>query len=257
MAEAATAIATVVEAPVPAVAPASESAALISMIERAARDPAVNIDKMERLFEMSERAQKRAAQVEFDASFALMQAKLPEIDRKGKITIRDKNDKEIIIQSTPYALWEDTNKLIKPILADHGFALSFRTGQTAEGKITTTCILSHRGGHREETTMILGHDSTGSKNAVQAIGSSTSYGKRYTACAILNITTRGEDDDGKKGGDAPTITQEQAETLVEMIESVDGNTKQFCTYFKIEKVSDLPANHFERAMTAVKGRVRK
>ena len=33
----------------------TETAALISMIERAARDPSVDITKMERLFEMAER----------------------------------------------------------------------------------------------------------------------------------------------------------------------------------------------------------
>jgi hypothetical protein len=51
--------------------------------------------------------------------------------------------------------------------------------------------------------MILPHDSTGSKNAVQAVGSSTSYGKRYTACALLNITSRGEDDDGETAAKKP------------------------------------------------------
>lgn len=234
----------------PAVAVVSESAALISMIERAARDPAVDVTKMERLFEMQERADKRRAQVEYDIAFAAMQPELPEIDRKGKIIIK-KKDTEEIIQSTPYALWEDTNKLIKPILGQYGFGLSFRIATAADGKLAITCILSHRGGHREETTIPLQHDSTGSKNAVQAVGSSTSYGKRYTACAILNITTRGEDDDGKKGGAAPTITQEQEDAIREKIEATDSHLPSFCKYFKVEKLPDLKATDFDRAMTAL------
>jgi hypothetical protein len=49
--------------------------------------------------------------------------------------------------------------------------------------------------------MTLPLDTSGSKNNVQAVGSSTSYGKRYTATLLLNIRTKGEDDDGHAGGD--------------------------------------------------------
>ena len=63
------------EAPqVPAVT--SEAGALISMIERAARDPAVDIAKMERLFDMQERAEKRRAETAFNAAMAAAQAEL-------------------------------------------------------------------------------------------------------------------------------------------------------------------------------------
>ncbi|WP_340146807.1 ERF family protein [Halomonas sp. PA16-9] len=44
--------------------------------------------------------------------------------------------------------------------------------------------------------MLLPADISGNKNAVQAFGSSTSYGKRYVLSALLNIT-RGQDDNGK------------------------------------------------------------
>jgi hypothetical protein len=43
-------------------------------------------------------------------------------------------------------------------------------------------------------------DTSGSKNPVQAVGSSTAYGKRYVMEALLNLTSRGVDDDGKRGG---------------------------------------------------------
>lgn len=180
------------EAPAPAL---SESAAIIQVIERAAMNPNVDIDKMERLLQMQERIMERNAKAAYAADLSAMQPHLPVITEKGKIVVRDKVTKDVI-QSTGYALWEDINEAIKPVLAQFGFALSFRTGLAPDGKIIVTGILSHRDGHQEETTMALPHDSTGSKNAVQAVGSSTSYGKRYTASALLNITSRGEDDDG-------------------------------------------------------------
>ena len=142
---------------------------------------------------MQERVQSREAQTAYYADLAKMQPNLPIIDERGGIKNRDG-----VVQST-YALWEDVNEAIRPTLADHGFSLSFRVSRS-EGEIVVTGILAHRLGHREETTLALPTDTSGSKNAVQAVGSSTSYGKRYTAFALLNLTTTGEDDDGNKAG---------------------------------------------------------
>ena len=172
--------------------PVSMESGILSVIARAASDPNVDIDKLKRLLEMQERVLARDAKAQFTAALAALQPGLPVITENGGIT--DRNGK---VQST-YALWEDINEAIKPTLAEHGFALSFRTRRT-ENEITVTGVLSHLGGHSEETELLLPSDTSGSKNAVQAVGSSTSYGKRYTAMALLNITSRGADDDGKAG----------------------------------------------------------
>lgn len=178
-----------IDNPSTAVAPMDMADSLLSVIERAARDPSVDIDKMERLIEMQERVQARHAKVAFAEALAELQPKLPVISERGKILNSSKQ-----VQST-YAYWEDVNEAIRPVLYDHGFALSFKTGRSNQN-ITVTGILSHRLGHSEETTIELPADGSGSKNAVQAVASSTSYGKRYTAFALLNITSKGEDDDG-------------------------------------------------------------
>lgn len=172
----------------------SEPAQIIQVIERAAMNPDVDIDKFERLMAMSERMQAKQAESLFASALAEMQAELPSVAERGGIKDRHGN-----VQST-YALWEDINEAIKPVLKRHGFALSFRTDFS--NGITITGVLSHRGGHREQTSIALPSDTSGSKNSVQAIGSSVSYGKRYTAGALLNLTSHGEDDDGQ-GGASP------------------------------------------------------
>lgn len=248
-------------------APANETTALISMIERAARDPAVDIEKFERLMAMKERVETQIAKRDFDAALAIMQPSLPQVDRNGRIVVLSKADRDAgrldakPQQSTPYALWEDINTAIGPHLAEHGFALSFRTGTSPEGKITVTAVLSHRGGHREETTITLAHDSTGSKNSVQAVGSSISYGKRYTAGLLLNITSRapGEaDDDGKAAGAPAAVSDDQLGelrlALVRVGGDIDANTRRFCDYFKVASLDVLPAKDFARALKAIKAK---
>src|SRR3546814_10944018 len=88
-----------------------------------------------------------------------------------------------------YALWEDIIEAIRDLLSEHGFALSFRTGREND-QITVTGILSHRDGHSEETTIFLPLDTTGAKNAVQGVGSSPRYGKRYAAPHLLHLPLR-------------------------------------------------------------------
>ena len=226
------------------VAAQPETSALISMIERAARDPSVDIDKMERLFQMHERMTATAARVAYDAAFSAMQPELPEIDKRGKITIKEKGT-EKVIQSTPYALWDDTNKLIKPILAKHGFGLSFRIAQT-EAKITTRAVLSHCGGHREETEFSASIDNTGSKNNVQGWGSSFSYGKRYTGTAILNITTKGEDDDGKAAGAGGFIAEDQQAKLRTLLDDTGTDVAQFLQFANADNMAEIPARDYAR-----------
>jgi ERF superfamily len=239
--------------PVAHVAP-SESSAIISMIERAARDPSVDIVKMERLFEMHERAENRRSAMAYAAALSLVQPLMPVVDRRGRITITDKNDRNKVIQSTPYALWEDINSAIRPILADHHFALSFRTGTTTEGKITVTAVLSHAEGHSEETTITLMHDSSGSKNSVQAVGSSISYGKRYTAGLLLNITSKGEDDDGKAAGEPDHVSDVQVAELQSLIVEAGADIPRFLKFMKIEKLADLPISQFERAKSKLEAK---
>lgn len=167
--------------------PRDESAAVLSMIARAASDPSIDIDKMERLMQMQERAIQRQAQTAFDEAMAAMQPELPSIGERGDAAGR-----------YTFAKWEDIQAQIKPVLQKFGFALTFRT-KTAD-KVEVTGILSHKQGHREETTVTLPTDPSGNKNAVQAVSSSVSYGQRYAAKALLNLTTHGEDDDGFMGG---------------------------------------------------------
>jgi hypothetical protein len=170
---------------------------ILAVIERAARDPGTDIDKLERLFALRERIEERAAKQSFIEAKIAMRPELPEITMKGHIIIRDKSDANKIVQDTPFARFEDIHAAVMPVLTAHGFDLSFRNGLAPDGKVRVTTILSHRDGHEESTDFDLPHDGSGSKNSVQAVGSSTSYGKRYGVLSILNIKVAGEDDDGQ------------------------------------------------------------
>lgn len=178
---------------------ADYNSGLMEVIARAARDPSVDIDKMERLIAMQERVQARDAEVAFSDSFASMQPELPAITKGGQIVHKG----QVISE---FAEWEDINKAITPVLSRFGFSLSFKPA-TVNNMVAVTAILRHRLGFKDEATLPLPTDTSGAKNAVQGVGSTLSYGKRYAATLLLNLTTEGDDDDGSAA--APKV-QHQA-----------------------------------------------
>lgn len=241
-------------------APVSEGDALISMIERAARDPNVDIDKMERLFTMRERMTAHQAKTAYLKALSDLQAELPTIAKLGTINKNEKDNKgqntgkqEVM---TKYAKWEDVVDGISPFLFKNGFSLSFRIANPTPDRLAVTAVLGHKDGHSEETSMSLPIDSSGAKNNVQGWGSSTSYGKRYTAFALLNISARGEDDDGRAAGEPATIGAEQIGNLQTAIDDTSADIAKFCRYFKIEAIGALPASRFQEAMTLLEGKKR-
>lgn len=234
--------------------PVEQAANIIQVIERAATNPDVDVGKMQQLLDMQERILDRNAKVAYTQALAAMADELPVVAERGHI--KDRHGK---IQST-YAKWEDINEAIKPILSKHGFHLSFRTGRAEDGSMAVTGVLSHREGHAEETTIYLPADQSGSKNEVQAVGSSASYGKRYTAAALLNLTTCGEDDDGQAAGAGPTISEDQAADLRSIIEEVGADEKKFLSYLaktgkvKIDSIEAIPAKMHKDAVAALEAK---
>lgn len=176
----------------------AESANLVLMFERLAKDPTVDPDKLEKLITLQEHIRAMNAEAMFWDELAEMQGKLPTIDEDGRILVNDK------VRSR-YSTNENLQETLRPILAEHGFALSFRNRVTEKGARIVKGILAHRAGHKEFDEFESAPDDGGSMNSIQRIGSQRSYGQRYCTIALLNIVSRAKndrDDDGKNAGKA-------------------------------------------------------
>lgn len=153
----------------------------MEMLDRAVSNGA-SIETLEKLMGLQERWEKNNARKAFDEAIAAAKAELPIIlkNRTGH------NDKK-------FADFAAIAKAIDPIISKHGLSYRFRTRQ--DERIHVTCVISHRDGHSEETTLAGPADSTGNKNAIQAIGSTLTYLQRYSLTQALGLAAS-EDDDG-------------------------------------------------------------
>jgi hypothetical protein len=106
-----------------------------------------------------------------------------------------------------YANLGDVVQQITPLLAKHGLHAAWETATPKDGPITITCHVTHSAGHRESVALSGPADTSGNKNAIQAIGSCVTYLQRYTLLAALGLATM-EDDDGRGGPEGGNDKQE-------------------------------------------------
>lgn len=163
----------------------SQSGGLVMVIERLAARPDVDVLKLEKIIELQERILRYQAETAFNVAFSALQQDIPTIIERAS------TDK------TTYAPLEDIIEPLRPILPRHGFSLSHRTEWPSDKTVKVIGILTHREGHSRMSEFVSLADQSGSKNAIQALASAVSYGKRYTTKDLLCIVTRGEDDDAE------------------------------------------------------------
>jgi len=204
----------------------------MTVFERLAKDPSVDVEKLERVIAMHERLVALQAKAAFDRAFAEMKPHLPQVDERGRIEVRGQ------LRST-YARLEDIDTVITPIISRHGFAVRHKTQWPADkpGIIRIVGILTHAEGHREETEFEAKADASDFRSDVQSQGSTISYGRRYTTLELLNIVTRGVDNDGQKKDErpAPAAPAGYDDCLTDLSAAADeGWPKLSATFSKIK-----------------------
>lgn len=232
---------------------ATESAAFISIIERAARDPSVEIEKFERLMLMKERVDAQQARMAFNEAVALAKGEFGPIVKNRTVDFTSQKGRT----NYRHEDFAGIASVVDPILKRHGLSYRFRSAQNGN-KLSVTCILSHQQGHAEETSLETAEDHSGNKNATQALGSAATYLQRYTLKLALGLASAHDDDGRAAGGvDTSTITDEQAEQIKEALEASGGQLPRFCAYYKLDKLTDLPAAKFDSAMQAIEASAKK
>lgn len=237
----------------PAVQQEAQPLTVLNIIAAAARDPSVDVAKLEALLRLQREVEEVEARREFNRALHEVQAKLPQVAKNGTISLRDRdgNDKG----SIPFAKWEDVDAILRPIYSAHGFSLSFdtmpRPGDGGGAIIVGT--LQHTAGHSRTASLPLPLDSGPGRNNLQAMGSTLSYGKRYVAEMLFNIVRKGEDRDG---ADPTPITEAQKGELIELQREAEADTRAFLAFLQVESLDDLPASRFGEAKNALLAKIR-
>lgn len=220
------------------------SGGLLNVIARAARDPSVDIDKLERLLQMSERVQARDAEQAFNVAMNAAQSEMRPIAANAS------NPQT----KSRYATFDKLDKALRPIYTRNGFSLSFDEGDSPKpDHVRVLCYVSHVEGHTRTYHRDMPADGKGAKGGdvmtkTHAAGAAGSYGARYLLKGIFNVAVGEEDRDGN---DAP-INREQLKTLNGLKDAVGADLPRFCRLFKIDNLGKLPASLYEDAVAKLR-----
>lgn len=222
----------------------------MGMIERAVERGA-DVAMIEKLMELEERHRANLGRRAFDQAISEAKARIPAIHKnrtvdfttaKGRTSYRHEDLAEIA-------------RTVDPILSSLGLSYRYRTTQDRE-TVTVTCILSHRDGYAEETTLSSAVDGSGNKNHIQAVGSAVTYLQRYTLKSALGLAAS-EDDDGRKSEAVTVINADQYQTLVGLMDEAGADETKMLQFLGAEDIHELTLRQFDTAVSMLRKKIKQ
>jgi len=210
---------------------------MVSMIERMAMSPDVDVEKLERLMAMQEKMLDREAEQSYTRAMVAVQNEIQAVTR----------DKVNPQTHSRFVSLEAMKKVVVPVYTDNGFALSYGEAESEkENNVRVTCKVMHAGGHSEKFFYDCPIDDKGmggkvNKTPTHGKASAVTYGERYILKLIFNITIQDEDDDGNAASHmVEYITEEMANILDAKLEENEIDRKKFASWLKRDlKVDSL------------------
>lgn len=176
-------------------------------------------DRMAKYLDLKIRWDGYNAKLNFDAALEKFRHSEVIVKATKQVSIATKGGDGITYW---HAELDKASDIVEEALKRFGITHTWKPGIGIDGKPTMALVL--RGfGHTEEMGAMIGPpDTSGSKNAMQAVGSTMKYQARYVMLYSLGIVPKGPDDDGR------AATGGLAEKAIE----------DFCT--KIKDSSGIP-----------------
>jgi hypothetical protein len=220
----------------------------------AARDPAVDVDKYERLMAMYERTEARFMAQQFAVAMSDAQAEM-------RMVSQDAANPQT---RSRYASYAALDKAMRPIYTRHGFSLSFNTAEGAPDlHVRVVCQVKHRDGGSEAHHIDIPADGKGAKGndvmtKTHATMSAVTYGRRALLKMIFNIAEgKEEDDDGNRAGsagpydDGELCSKEDADRIVALAEEIGAPLDRVLGYVGAASASVLTKVQYAKALHAL------
>jgi ERF superfamily protein len=177
---------------------------MLAIIDRATRDPAVDVDKLQRLLDIREIEANRASEKAFNTALVLAQGEMKPINANAS------NPQT----RSKYATYDALDRECRPVYSKFGLAPSFNTEPTGDpNTILVTCLLGHRDGHSRRYQIPMPITTQGFRGQdmmtrTHATGSAYTYGKRYLLIGMFNLAIDDDDDGNAASRRAPQIRRD-------------------------------------------------
>ena len=211
-----------------------------------------SVDELGKLMDLQERYEKTEARKAFVAALNAFKMNPPVISK----------NKAVAYGNTKYkhATLDHVSAIVGEALAKVGISHRWETEQRENNLIVVTCILTHAMGHTERVPLQAMPDTSGSKNSIQAVGSTGSYLQRYTLLAATGMATEESDDDGMQGR-SKVFPEKEKVALMDEIDMLETTEQADALWGRIAQASksygDVEAHDELRAAMAKKRKALK
>jgi hypothetical protein len=204
----------------------------------------MDLDKLEKFMDLQVKWEANEARKSYHKAMAAFKADPPDIEKDKAVSysVQGKG-------TTAYNHASLGNVTVKigTALSSHGLSAGWKTTQEG-GQITVTCTITHKQGHSESTSLTAAPDTSGSKNSIQAIGSTISYLERYTILALTGLATHDMDDDGKAGEEPEYVKPDQVIQINDLLTETKSDKAKFLKFMEAESVEKIPAGKYGKAI---------
>lgn len=225
----------------------------LAMIERAARDPTIDIAKLEGLMQLRERVEDRRAKAAFDNAIAHAKGEIGPIAKNRLVDFTSQKGR------TNYR-YEDLAAVaaaVDPVLARHGLSYRFRAEQQGT-RLKVTCRVSHADGYGEETTLEATNDDSGNKNSIQSVGSAATYLQRYCLKLSLGLAASNDDDaQSVGGGEQGGIDVDEIAYVEQLIRDTDTDLTKLLKHVGAPSVSAFTQTQYKKAIAGLNEKKRQ
>ena len=202
---------------------------------------------IEKMLELQIKYDENEAKKAYYRAMSEFKKDAPKIEKISKVNFSTSKGQT----SYSHADLADAAEKINEKLGKNGLSATWDVQQNAE-KVTVKCTITHQLGHSESTSLFASPDTSGTKNAIQALGSTITYLERYTLFAITGLAAHGTDDDGAgAGGQVEYISDKQLSTILDLINGKGADETKFCEYMKVEEVKEILSKDFNKAIIAL------
>lgn len=215
---------------------------------RQAVNAGADLEKLEKLLALQERWDAAQAKKAYHQAMSDFKANPPKIDKDKKVGYSTSKGKV----GYSYASLANICAEINPALSRNGLSASWRHSQQ-NGSITVTCRITHAMGHYEETSLSAQPDDSGSKNSIQAIGSTNTYLEKYTLLSLTGLATYDQDDEDQSSG-GEKIGDRELHNLRDQFIELDVNESKLLQYMGIEKLEDMFKADYPKAQALLQAK---
>lgn len=156
----------------------------------------LDTDQMTAMLTFGERIEDNEARKAFHVAMAAFKSDPPEIFKNKTVTYGTGDN----VTSYNHITLARLATILDEAFAKCDLSFTWKTEDLDKGLIKVTCILTHKLGHSETSSMTSLADGSGSKNPIQAKGSAVTYLQRYTLKSVAGVAEEDQDDDGNAAG---------------------------------------------------------